>query len=171
MTPITINTSGLCPADIDYIKGVASEVEAYARRELGRLDIEVANFAKREFHLPSLRGHLPKEDRPYIRIELVPLGWSPELSSMRGGHLSSHRLREDLRIVWTENKGEQEYFVAYEDRDKYGMFDNKCGTLKEDDLLTLTDEQASELGLPHNDVTLAEMLGIRYSARFMAAYE
>jgi hypothetical protein len=171
MTPITINTAGLCPADIDYIKHVVAEIEAYARRELGRLDIEVEDFAKREFRLPSLRGHLPKEERPYIRIELVPLGWAPELSSVRGGQLSTSRLRDDLRIVWTELSGEQEYFVAYEDHDKYGMFDNKCGTLKEDDLLTLTDEQASELGLRHNDVTLAELLGIRYLARFTATDE
>lgn len=159
---ITIETKGLCAADVDYLQELVIEIEAYAHKRLGNLDIDVEEFAKRECRLPSLRGHLPAEERPYIRLILVQPGASPLIEYMLAGQLQRQQLAGETYIVWTEDRGKQEFFMAREDRDKYGTYDHRYETLPPEALVT------SQLGL---DATLEELLGAAYLARFGAEYK
>jgi hypothetical protein len=78
-------------------------------------------------------------------------------------------VHKDHYIIWVEDRGEQTYSIARKEWDKYGGFDTTVEILPEDALLGLTDEQAKSLGLVNTDITLAELLGIRYCDRFMNA--
>ena len=155
----------LCPADRDYVAAFFENIALFAESKLDKE--ECAELADRKFRLPSLRGHLPTEERPRVRLELVPAGWTPELTSVSVGAVwNDGAVHKDHYVVWVEDRGEQTYSLCVQQRDKYGWFDSVIEELPDDALLTLSEEQAKSLGLVNPDLTLAEMLGIRYCERF-----
>lgn len=154
----------LCAADRRVILDLLTQVQAYAE---GRLDEDGRKEIAERLRLPSLRGFLPKEERPYIRLELIPAGWCPDVHQVTSCGVHAFSLDADLYVLWREERGEEEFVIARGDRDKYGEYDTVLSRLPGNTVLILAEDQAESLGLPQEDVTLEELLAIRYAEQFM----
>lgn len=157
---------GLCAADRRVIRDLLEQVRSYTE---GRLDEDGRREIAERLRLPSLRGFLPKEERPAIRLELIPAGWCPDVHQVTSGGVHQVALAPDQYVLWREDKGEEEFAVARGDRDKYGEYDTVLYRLPGNTVLILAEDQAESLGLTQEDVTLEELLAIRYAEQFLSS--
>lgn len=159
---------GLCPADQKVVRSLLKLLTRYAADAARGEDIEA--LVEKFPGLPSLRRHLKPEDRPYVRLVLIPDGMGASIVRTAPAAVAStvEPLAEGAYVVWTEREGKESFFLAYEDHDKYGAWDHVLENLKPDTLFFIPEEKAGEMGIPHTDVTLGELLAIRYAEQFMA---
>lgn len=157
--------SGLCAADQEYLEDFLAKVQAYAAGQLPHREYqEVADL---QFRLPSLRGHLPPEERGWVYLILLPRGSCCEIQWVAFGQVHVQHLSPDDHLVWTENRGVGCFYAAYRDRDKVGEYDAGKIPLPAEAIAYLSEELQKELGVEEECLTLDEILGIRYARRFM----
>ena len=164
---LDVLVSRLCPADQKYVAGFFEDITRFAARDLTMA--ACAELADRKFRLPSLRGHLPLEERPFLRLVILPEGCKAELTCVVAGVMQKVQMDEKHYVIWVEEKGHGSFHLAFGDRDKVGTFDVRIMELPPDAMLMLTMEQMGSLGLHSEDATLREIFDVVYRRQFLAS--
>jgi hypothetical protein len=168
MNTTTTIVPGLCPADQEYIKRIFGMLELYGAWQLNVRD--AANLADIKFRLPSLRGHLPLEERPFLRLVVLPKGCESELTCIVAGVVQKIQMNEKQYVIWVEEAGRGSFHLAFGDKDKVGTFDVRIMELPPAAMLMLTPEQLGIFGLRREDATLREIFEVVYRREFLAPH-